>query len=155
MAWCISASEIGTTINSVKMPSAACSVTAAASTTAPATTGPVFTMRAALNGVNERDDPDRIGEHAMIELHRERIFEEIPPQRHVEKQPRRIRHEGAVDQRPGVVDVAGAQAGDQRAEIDLRQAPEREVRSRRREFAPGAGVGGCSSSRCAVHRIAT
>ena len=48
MAWCSKASESGTTISKVKMPSAACSVTAAARTMAPATTGPVFTVRATL-----------------------------------------------------------------------------------------------------------
>ncbi len=65
----------------------------------------------------------------MIELHRERVLEEIAPQRRVEEQARGIGHEAAVDQRPSVVDEAGAQARDQRAQIDLQQG-ENEQRQR-------------------------
>ena len=65
-----------------------------------------------------------------------------------------VRHQSAVDQRPGVVDVAGAQAGDQRAEIDLRKHQNKQTDGAQRECAPGAGAESWSSSRCAVHRIA-
>ena len=79
MAWCIKASEIGTTISSVKMPSAACSVTAAERTDRAGDDGPSFHRARRIDGVNERDEPDRISQHAVVELHRERIFEEIAP----------------------------------------------------------------------------
>ena len=57
----------------------------------------------------------------MHELHRQRVLEEVPPQRRFMREPRRIRNEAAVDQRPRVVDQSRAQTGDQRAEIDLQQ----------------------------------
>jgi hypothetical protein len=88
--------------------------------------------------VQHRDEPQRIGGEAVIELHRERVLEEIAPQRRFEEQARAVRHEGPVDQRPGVVDETGAQARDQRAEIDLREH-EREQRQRSRPDARGNG----------------
>src|SRR5580700_1203832 len=57
----------------------------------------------------------------MVELHHEGVFKKIPPPRHVKKKMRRARHKGAIDERPGVVDVTGAQPGDDRAEINLSQ----------------------------------
>ena len=71
--------------------------------------------------MQQRDRKDRISQQAVIELHGENVLEEIAPQRRIEKEPRGVRHQRAVDQRPGVVGVAGAQSGHQRAEIDLRQ----------------------------------
>ena len=67
----------------------------------------------------------------MIKLHRERVLEEIAPQRLCKKEPRRVRHEPAIDQRPGVVDVAGAQSGDERAEINLPEHQDEQRNSRR------------------------
>ena len=57
----------------------------------------------------------------MLELHGQRVVEQIAPPRIFEEQPRRGRNEGAVDLRPGVVDPARAQARDQRAEIELQE----------------------------------
>jgi hypothetical protein len=48
----------------------------------------------------------------VIKLHRQWIFKKIAPERHVEEQPRALRHQSAVDERPGVVCVSGAQPRD-------------------------------------------
>jgi hypothetical protein len=57
----------------------------------------------------------------MVELDGERVLEEIPPERRVHEQPRSFGHERSVDQRPRVVDVPGAQSGDEGAEINLQE----------------------------------
>ncbi len=74
--------------------------------------------------MGERDNKDRVSQHAVVELHGESIFKEIPPQWRIEEQARWIRQQRPVDQRPGIVDAAGAQPGDQRAEIDLSENKE-------------------------------
>ena len=72
-----------------------------------------------VDGVQQRGGFQRVGHHAVIELHRERVLEQVAPERGIEEQARGGRHEAAVDQRPGVVDQSGAQAGNERAEVDL------------------------------------
>jgi hypothetical protein len=57
----------------------------------------------------------------MVELDGERVLENISPGGRDEPQPRRIRHEGAVDQGPGVINQPGMQPRHQRAEIDLKK----------------------------------
>ena len=89
----------------------------------------------------------------MIELHRQRVLEHVAPRRRDEEQARAVGHQAAVDQRPGVVDEAGAQAGDQRAEIDLNDH-ETEQHQRARADAAGAATGARGSSSCAVHSMA-
>ncbi len=69
--------------------------------------------------MKHRQDQQRIGGHAVLELHGERVVEQIAPPRLLEPQPRRRRNEGAVDLGPGVVHPARPQARDQRAEIKL------------------------------------
>ena len=68
-----------------------------------------------------RQKPDDISDHAVLELHGERVLEKIAPGRFDEPQPFRRRHEGAIDRRPGVVDETRIETGNQRAEIDLKQ----------------------------------
>ena len=82
---------------------------------------PLFHRARDVECVQQRADKDRIGEYAVFELHGKLVLEKISPQRRVEEQPRRLRRETAVDQRPGVVHIAGAQSGDEGAEIDFRQ----------------------------------
>jgi len=85
--------------------------------------------------VQERQGAEPIGHHAVIKLNGERILEEVAPPRRVEPQPRRVRHEVAIDERPGVVDQTGAQPRHQRSEIDLYER-ERDERRRRDPNAP-------------------
>ena len=101
------------------MPSTACRVTAAASASADVSDAPSPQRARDVGGVQQREQPHRIGHHAVIELHRQRVLEHVAPRRRQEEQARAVGHQAAVDQRPGIVDQAGAQAGDQRAEIDL------------------------------------
>ena len=74
-----------------------------------------------IGGMQQRANEQRVTGHAVVELHREGVLEKIPPARLLHQQPGRVRQEFPVDQRPGVVDQAGAQAGDQGAQIDLHQ----------------------------------
>ncbi len=71
--------------------------------------------------MQKRGDKDRVSEHAVIELHRQNILEEIAPERRLEKEPRPVGYQRAVDERPGIVRITRAQARNQRTEIDLRQ----------------------------------
>src|SRR6202044_2210515 len=64
---------------------------------------------------------DRISKYAVIELHRQRVLEKIPPQRGIEEKVPGGGNERTVDQRPGIVDQAGAQTRHQCAKIDLRK----------------------------------
>jgi len=57
----------------------------------------------------------------VLELHRQHIFEQIAPPGLLKPQPRAGRNEPTVDVRPGVVDEACAQTGDQRAQIKLHE----------------------------------
>ena len=85
-----------------------------------------------VDGMQQRErTQQRIGHHAVVELHRQLILEKIPPQRRLEEQPRSVRDESAVDQRPGVVDQPGIEPGDQRAEIDLHEHQHDQQRQRR------------------------
>ena len=59
------------------MPSAACSVTAAASASAPSSTGPPLSRARDVDGVQHGQQPQRVGHHAVIELHRQRILEQL------------------------------------------------------------------------------
>src|SRR5262249_53515061 len=63
----------------------------------------------------------RIGQHTMVELHRERVFEEIAPEWRIEEEACQLGHPCPIDQWPGIVDETGTNSGDQRAEIDLDQ----------------------------------
>ncbi len=45
-----------------------------------------------VDGVQQHKELQRVGHHAMVELHRERVLEEIAPERRVEEQARRCRH---------------------------------------------------------------
>ena len=83
--------------------------------------GSCFHRARGVERMQQRNDKDHVGEHPMVELHRQRILEKISPERRCKQQVRGVWNERAVDQRPGIVDVAGAQSGNQRAEIDLHQ----------------------------------
>ncbi len=74
-----------------------------------------------IDRMQDRKDPDGVGQHAVAELHGERVVEEIAPPRHLEEQPRGGRNDGAIDRWPGVEDPSGPQAGHQGAEIELQE----------------------------------
>ena len=90
--------------------------------------------------VGEREHAQPVGQHAVIELHRQGVLEEVPPPWLAEQKVCGRRDEAAVDQRPGVVDQPGAQSRHQGAEIDLgddegeqrARAPAQPPRHRRR-----------------------
>jgi len=94
--------------------------------------------------MDERKRAQSIGRHAVVELHRQRVLEKIPPQRVSEEQVRGSRNEVAVDQWPGVEDQPGPQSGHQSAEIDLHDrkrqnrasAPTQTPRAMRRPLPP-------------------
>src|SRR5580692_4567162 len=83
-------------------------------------------------------DEDKISDHAVIKLHRQNVLEKIPPYRRFEEQTAGSRYQRAVNQRPGVVGVAGAQPRDQSTKVDLRQHENKKTQRRR----SGGGAGG-------------
>ncbi len=62
----------------------------------------------------------------MLELHRERIVEQIAPPWRLKEQPCRGWNQRTVDIRPGVVDLARAQARDQRTQIKLHEGQDQQ-----------------------------
>ena len=118
IAWCAMARGSGTTKMSVKMPSIACSGDGEPQDHR---AGGMLARLPGVDRVQAGDQPDRVGEHPVVELHGERVLEQIAPPRRLEPQAARLRDERAVDLRPGVEAHAGVEACDQRAEIDLRQ----------------------------------
>ena len=117
------------------MPSAACAQTTAASSRRADPQRPALDRAPDIDDMEQRQSDEAVGDHAMIELHGQRVLEEIPPRRLVEQQARR--HQRSVDQRPGVVDEPGMEARDQRAEIDLRNDEHGET---------GGGDGRCAAA---------
>ena len=81
---------------------------------------------------------NRIGQHAVVELHGQRVLEEIAPRRLLEEQPVGRRDEGAVDQRPGVVD-SGRHRGRRPARRD-RSAQHQNDEQRSRSIAARRGT---------------
>src|SRR5262245_33067836 len=73
-----------------------------------------------------RQNPNGIGDHAVIELDGERVFEQIAPRWLDEPQPFPRRHESIVNKRPSVENESGIKAGDERTEINLKQQKARE-----------------------------
>ena len=108
------------------MPSAACDVMAIASHKAPLTTAVAGPRADGVDRMQDRQHKQCIGHHAMLELHGERIFEQIAPPRLFEEQPRCGRNQRAVDLRPGIVDAACAQACEQRAQIKLHECQQQQ-----------------------------
>ena len=121
MAWCISASVIGTRSSRVKIPSAGLQRNRGSEHGSARDDPASLHGSRHVIGVQQRAGENRIGKHPMVKLHGECVLEKIPPQRGVEEEPRALGQQRAVDQRPGVVDVAGAKPGHQCAKIDLRQ----------------------------------
>ena len=111
-AWCARPSVMGTASSSVQTPSVACSTANSASTSAL----PINICGAAVDrqpgNLAERGQHHGIAQHAVVELHGQRILEqvEIPGRGFAEAGG----HEGAVDQRPGVEAHAGIEPGHQR-----------------------------------------
>ena len=80
--------------------------------------------------MHHRDQEQRIRNHAVLELHRKRVIEQIAPPRGFEKQPRSGWYQRAVNVRPGVVDLARAQPCDQGTEIKLNEGQHQQYRTR-------------------------
>ena len=108
----------------------AAGATAATSHQAPPITAATGPRAHRVDRMQERQRQQRISGHAVLELNRQRIVEQIAPPRLLEEQPRRGWNEGAVDLGPGVVDPARAQARDQRAEIELQEGQSPAARRR-------------------------
>ena len=141
-AWCARPSPIGTPSSSVHTPIVACS-SARHIRMKPL----VMQLRRSAAGceparLQDGGEHHGVAQHAVIELHGERVLEqvEIPGRGFAEA----ARHEGAVDQRPGVVAEPCVDSGDKSArqdlEIDQREHhagdPRRRGRARsRRSFA--------------------
>ena len=70
------------------MPSAACAQTAAAEHRRADPQRAVPRRAPDIDDMEQRDGEKSVGDHAMIELHGERVLEEIPPRRLVEQQAR-------------------------------------------------------------------
>ena len=68
---------------------------------------PAAQRSGSVDGVQQRQDKQRVRHHAMVELDRQRIFENVAPRRRVVQQARAIGNEAAVDQRPRIVDEPG------------------------------------------------
>jgi hypothetical protein len=90
-------------------------------------------------GVGQCGEHEGIGQHAVDELHRQRVLEQVAPPRLHDPEPGG--NDRAVDQRPGVVAHAGAKPRDEAARRDLHQdEPEQRQRhlagARRRHPAP-------------------
>ena len=98
-----------------------------------------------------RRGQQHIGQHAVIELHRGRVLEQVhPPGRH---DPQPCGHEPPIHQRPGVVAGACLEARDERARHDLQEhQPDQQRRAScdgRAQTASAAAARGPSES--AIH----
>ena len=82
-AWCKSPSHNGTTQTSVAMPSADLQDHGGEQDKRADPRTAIFDCARDVEGVQERNDKNRISQHAVIELHGESIFEEIAPQRRI------------------------------------------------------------------------
>ena len=109
-------------------------------------------LRATSKACQIASDEQKIGHHAVIELHRQIVLEEIPPQRRLEPQPLRRRNQRAVDQRPGVVAQA-RHRGRRPARRDRSGTARAPAESRRRcEAAQATAIGSSASSRATSRR---
>ena len=102
-----------------------------------------------VNGVRKRQQTQRIGHHAVVELHRQRVLEEIAPPGLLEEQPRRPQAPARRRSAARCCRPVRPQAGHQRAEIDLHETSTTSASAVARGC---AAPGGCARglSRCAV-----
>ncbi len=74
---------------------------------------------ARLKDMEQRQREQHVGAEAMIELHGQRVLEQVAPPRRLKQQARR--KQVPVHQRPGVEREPGIEAGDNAAEEDLNE----------------------------------
>ena len=82
--------------------------------------GAAMVVIRAIGGMQDRKSQEQVRNHAMGELHRKMIVQQIHPDRMEGQQVRAWRDECAIDQRPRIVDKTCLEPGHHTAEGDLR-----------------------------------